>query len=149
MDIKSLQNSSFIDRKRADSLANSVSATKKNGLSNVSSEKNEDVVELSSSTSPDLNFAQSIYKKMDESSLERVRLIRSKVESGYYTTDKSINKLADLLKNDIYSLDAFNYESELSKSYPIDIDTLKKKIAENPDIYTEVADRLSKILSNL
>ena len=150
MDIKSLLNNQLIDRKRSERVVKTGTETLSNDASNsVKSKTVQDQINISATTSSDLSFAQSIYKKMDENTLDRVRNVRTKVESGYYTTDESIKKLATSLENDIYDLEASSFPIEESPRYPVDIEALKKNISENSDIYSEIADRLSKILSKI
>lgn len=150
MDIKSLLNNQLIDRKRNERLADVKTEAKTDFAKSDSVKGNGDQVSLSNSkaSASDLSFAKSIYKKMDESTLDRVRAIRSKIEEGTYTSDTSIKKLAMALENDIYSLEADSYNAEEKIHYPIDIEQLKKSLSENSEIFNEVADRLSKILSN-
>lgn len=150
MDIKSLLNNQLIDRKRNERLADVKTDAKLDSPKNDAVKESGDQVSLSTSvaSASDLSFAKSIYKKLDESTLDRVRAIRSKVEDGTYTSETSIKKLAIALENDIYSLEADSYISDAKIHYPIDIEQLKKSLSENSEIFNEVADRLSKILSN-
>ncbi|TNE68917.1 hypothetical protein EP331_14985 [bacterium] len=148
MDIKSLLNNQLIDRKRSERVATGKTDAEKasNGAQEYPGVKDE--VSISQDAVSDLNFAKNIYKKLDESSLDRIRTIRGKVESGDYTNESAIKNLAASVEKDIYQLESDSYISEPFHQYPVDINKLKQQLVENQDIYTEVADRLSKILSN-
>jgi hypothetical protein len=90
-----------------------------------------------------------VYQKLDDNSLDRVRSVRSKAEQGYYTSESSIKKLAAAIQHDIIELESDSMTPSLKQAYPVDLEKLRQNLAENPEIITEVATRLAKILSNL
>lgn len=149
MDIKSLVNNQLIDRKRNERVSEIKSESATSAKVSPNTTPVQDKVSISSTQSSDLSFAQSVYKKLDESTIERIRLVRSKAENGEYTNEKAIQRLAASVENDIYQLDADSFNLDFEPRYPVDIDKLKEQIVQNADIYSEVADRLSKILSKI
>ncbi len=149
MDIKSLVNNQLIDRKRNERVSEIKSESATSAKVSPNTTPVQDKVSISSTQSSDLSFAQSVYKKLDESTIERIRLVRSKAENGEYTNEKAIQRLAASVENDIYQLEADSFNLDFEPRYPVDIDKLKEQIVQNADIYSEVADRLSKILSKI
>jgi hypothetical protein len=149
MDIKSLLNNQLIDRKRNERISDSKSELIVIAKKNSEPSTVQDQVSISTTQSSDLSFAQSVYKKLDESTMERIRLVRSKAENGEYTNEKAIQRLAASVEKDIYQLEADSFNIDFEPRYPVDISKLKEQIVQNADIYSEVADRLSKILSKI
>jgi hypothetical protein len=153
MDIRTLTSSQRLDRNsnsRISSLKNETSGKLDATTSNSNESTSADKLFISTTAqSDDLSFAKQIYKKLDDNSLERVRSVRSKAEQGYYTSDSSIKKLASAIEKDILELDSASFAPTYTPIYPVDIEKLKENLSKNPEIITEVASRLAKILSNL
>lgn len=149
MDIKSLVNNQLINQKRNERISEVKSESAVVAKNTSYSQTVQDKVSISTTQSSDLSFAQSVYKKLDESTIDRIRLVRSKAENGEYTNEKAIKRLAASIENDIYQLEADSFNIDFEPRYPVDIDKLKERIIQNADIFSEVADRLSKILSKI
>jgi hypothetical protein len=154
MDIRTLTSTQRIDR-NSNSRIKTPSNESYGKLSDTSSsnrvdQNSADKVSISSaSASDDLSFAKQVYQKLDDNSLDRVRSVRSKAEQGYYTSESSIKKLAAAIQHDIIELESDSMTPSLKQAYPVDLEKLRQNLAENPEIITEVATRLAKILSNL
>lgn len=154
MDIRTLTSSQQIDRNNSSRIKASSNETagklSENNSGNRVEQTLSDKVTISgASASDDLSFARQVYRKLDENSLERVRTVRSKAEQGYYTSESSIKKLAASIQQDILQLEADSLSVAYTPVYPVDLEKLKQNLAENPEIISEVASRLAKILSNL
>lgn len=148
MDIKLLVNNQLIDRKRNERISDVKSESAAIAKNTSYSQTVQDKISISTTQSSNLSFAQSVYKKLDESTIERIRLVRLKAQNGEYTNEKAIKRLAASIENDIYQLEADSFNI-FEPRYPVDIDKLKERILQNAEIYSEVADRLSKILSKI
>lgn len=150
MDIRTLITNNRLDRNS--------SASKVTAKSDINTHKNHDngdiagrsdTLSITTATASDLDFARQVYKKLDETSFERVRSIRMKAEQGYYTSDESIKKIAQGLSLDLAEIETDALKPAYVPTYPIDVEKLKQNLAENSEIIAEVASRLSKILTKL
>jgi len=154
MDIRTLTSTQRIDRNSSAKIKTpsneSYGKASETSSNNRVEQNTADRVSISSATaSDDLSFARQVYQKLDDNSLDRVRSVRSKAEQGYYTSESSIKKLAAAIQHDIIELESDSLAPAYTPVYPVDLEKLKQNLAENPEIITEVATRLAKILSNL
>lgn len=148
MDIKSIRNQQ-IDRTKLDKVKSDNTASAKSSSSQTASSTSDKVSISNDSQVSTFDVAKSELRKLDESSFQRIKEIRQNVNDGVYATDESIQNVAKSIEKDIQQLEADFIATQTEPDYPVDVEKLKSQLAENGDIIKDVAERLSKILSNL
>lgn len=151
MDIRNLVTNNRLDRTSSGKKVSSsrYDSTSKPSETSAYTQNESDKVSISSAATSDLEFAKQVYKKLEDTSFETVRSIRQKADQGFYHTDESVRRIATGLQYDLSEIESDYLKSTYEPTYPVDIEKLKQNLAENPEIISEVASRLSKILTNL
>jgi len=147
MDINSIKNDGFINRKRTDSVERNRSAEKPSESgATTNSKAPSDQLDLSSVAKNDLEVGRSALRNMDMTMLDRVREIRANIKKGAYSTDQVYKNITNALIGEFQTNEAADFTStsdQTSVYSATDLQTLQQRLADSNDsIVSEIAGRL-------
>lgn len=145
MDIRKLNNESFVDRRKIDSVTgNSGSSASVNdaGKTSLASDR----VKLSTiEKGSDVQLGKDILKKLNSASLERVKHLKQQIESGTYDVEKALSNITDRLLNDLKGVEIDQLAGRLTE-----LRTNSSSTTSLRDLNSEALRTLSQhILSDL
>lgn len=150
MDINSINNDRFVNRKRTDSIERNRPAEKTYDSGNASkSVGGTDRLDLSTAVKNDLDVGRAALRNMDMSMLDRVREIRTNIKNGAYNTDEVYRNITNALIGEFQATEASELsesasQAEQSSAFSAsDLESLQQRLANSNDsIVSEIAGRL-------
>ena len=95
-------------------------------------------------------FTKKILSNSRSDSLERLRKIKQKINSGAYNNEAVHEKISTLVSRDLTSLQSILSGPEESGDASSTIsENHKQRLLENPEVTKKVADRIAQVLRNL
>lgn len=113
-----------------------------------------DKVEISSKEfSSSIEFAKNVLRSDHIKQTDKFQQIQKKIESGHFNSETVINRLSSRITGELRSLEATNFTQKNSptvesKSEQISGEEMKR-LANDPEVRTEIIDRIKRNLDNI
>lgn len=148
MDIRSLKNDAFINRKQNREIDSKFSS-RSQSVDSAGPKGINDILDVSKANQNDISVAKTAYQKLDEGSLANLREVKSKISSGFYQQDNVFDKVSQSVLNEVQTLEAETLSFDSKQLSQEELKDIREKLVNNVSIISEIADRLSKTLTNL
>ncbi|HYW36327.1 MAG TPA: hypothetical protein VE868_13035 [Balneolaceae bacterium] len=94
-------------------------------------------------------FTKQVLSNTRQKSLDSLKKIKQKINSGAYNNKKIHQEISSLVKNDLSTLQSIFSHSSVKKSSVTISEKRKKHLLNNPDVTKKISNRVLKDLQNL